>query len=233
MTNSSKLMLAALVSGVALSAASGEAPVQLQRGIAARPGAPGPAEKAPASDPAEPPLKVEVSYSSPGAGGPGVGGMAPRGIAVRGPGAAAGASSVSVATGAKGTTLTLSTPGSYRGTGKLTFKNSAPPMRLTLRLEGMPNQDLGELTLGSGALKLAVGAVGAGPTTRYFDARGKAQEADSGAAYTVTARRRGDGTVDVLLRRSPGAALGKELTLSWGAGVGVTGDFDRLIRLKQ
>src|SRR5207249_539769 len=122
-------------------------------------------------------------------------------------------------TGAKGTTLTLNTPGSYRGTARLTFKNSAPPMRLTLRLARMPNQDLGELTLSSGALKLPVGAVGAGATTRHFDARGKGQETDSGAAYTVTARRRDNGTVDVLLRRGPGAALGKELTVSWSVGV--------------
>jgi hypothetical protein len=146
-----------------------------------------PAAKAPVSDPAEPPLNVEVS---------------------------SGNSGVAVASGARGAAVRFSTPGSWQGSAGVTFKNAAPPMRLTLTLARMPNYDLQSLTLVSGNLSLAVGPVSAGATTRYYDAKGKAQGAPEGAAYTVTARR-WDGELDVEVRRAPGAALGKALTVSW------------------
>jgi hypothetical protein len=88
-------------------------------------------------------------------------------------------------------------------------------MRFTMRLARMHELDLEKLSLTSGRLSLDIGPVTASPTTRYFDARGRAQDAPEGAAYTVTARRWGGGEVDVEVRRAPGAALGKALTVNW------------------
>src|SRR5262245_4197373 len=131
MANRSKLMLAALVSGVALSAASlGEAPKHRIAPAPKRPPA-----KAVVSDPAEPPLKAEVSTGGP-----------------------------SKPVTAAGTTVKFDTPGSSPGTATLTFKGAAP-MRFSLTLAKMPSYDLGELTLSSGSLSLAVGQVTGSPST--------------------------------------------------------------------
>jgi hypothetical protein len=139
------------------------------------------------SDPAEPPLKVEVS---------------------------SGGSGVAVASSARGTAVRFDTPGGWQGSAGLTFKDGAPPMRFSLTLAKMRSYDLESLTLVSGSLVLAVGPVSAAPTTRYYDARGRAQNAPERAAYTVTARR-WDGELDVEVKRAPGAALGQALTVSW------------------
>jgi hypothetical protein len=146
-----------------------------------------PPTKALVSDPAEPPLKVEVSADGSG---------------------------VAISSGPRGAAVRFNTPGSSQGSAGVTFKNAAPPMRFTLTLANMPNYNLESLTLVSGGLSLAVGPVSAGGTTKYFDARGRAQEAPERAAYTVTARR-WDGELDVQVRRAPGAALGQALTVSW------------------
>src|SRR5262249_38961590 len=103
---------------------------------------------------------------------------------------------------------------SWLAVAALTFKGGAPPMRLTLTLAQMQQDDLGSLTLTSGKLSLQLGRVTAAPTTRYFDASGREQPGPERAAYTVTARRY-NGEVDVEVRRAPGAALGKQLTVSW------------------
>src|SRR5262245_17673438 len=105
-----------------------------------------PAAKAPVSDPAEPPLTVEVS---------------------------SGGSALSVASSERGAALKFNTPGSSQGSAGLTFKNAAAPMRFTLTLAGLPSYDLQSLTLVSGKLALAVGPVSATPTTKYYDARGR------------------------------------------------------------
>jgi hypothetical protein len=226
---SSKLKALTLCAGLALAgAALGETP---KRRIVPAPQ--GPAAKAPASDPAEPPLKVEASFGS--AGGTGGSGLVVQGR-VRPLGARRGvvtAAVVAVSTGAGGTVLTLNTPGPWQGSAKLTFKNAAPPMRFTMRLARLPDHDLQSLSLTSGALARQVSNVSTGATTRYFDARGKAQEAEEGAAYTLTARRRAGGDVEVQLRRGPGAALGKELTVSWQGGVVFGQDLDGLIGRKR
>jgi hypothetical protein len=162
-----------------------------------------PADKPPVSDPAEPPMTVLASYDDKAPdGAPRI----PRGGRTGRP--------VAVAGGPKGVTLTLDTLGTWQGWSTLTFKNAAPPMRFTLRLAKMPSYDLGALTLASGNVSLTVESVSASPTTRYFDAKGRALKGPEGAAYTLTARR-WDGEVDVEVRRAPGAALGKELTISW------------------
>jgi hypothetical protein len=145
-----------------------------------------PAAKAPVGDPAEPPLKV---------------------------GLVTGGSGVAVASSARGTAVKFNTSGSWQGSAGLAFKNAAP-MRFTLTLAKMPNYDVESLTLTSGNLALAVGPVSSSGATKYYDARGRAQVAPEGAAFTVTARR-WDGELDVQVRRAPGAALGKELTVSW------------------
>jgi hypothetical protein len=88
-------------------------------------------------------------------------------------------------------------------------------MRFTLTLAKMPGCDLAELTLTSGGVSLAVGQVTGNPSTRFFDARGRARDKAEGAAFTVTARRWDGGEVDVEVKRAPGAALGQALTLSW------------------
>ena len=87
-------------------------------------------------------------------------------------------------------------------------------MRLTLTLAQMQQYDLGSLTLTSGRLSLRLGRVTATPSTRYFDASGREQKAPERAAYTVTARRY-NGEVDLEVRRAPGAALGRQLTVGW------------------
>jgi hypothetical protein len=83
----------------------------------------------------------------------------------------------------------------------------------------MPGYDLGSLTVSSGSLALAVGRVTAGAATKYFDAAGREQAGPELAAYAVTARRYA-GEVDVEVRRTPGAALGKALTVSWQCDLG-------------
>jgi len=158
-------------------------------------GAPAPARPAgtaPVADPAEPAPKVEVS---------------------------AGGSALSIASSARGTALKFNTSGAWQGSAGLTFKGGAPPMRLTLTLAQMQQYDLGSLTLTSGKLSLRVGRVTATPTTRYFDASGREQAGPERAAYTVTARRY-NGEVDVEVKRAPGAALGKALSVSWTYDVG-------------
>jgi hypothetical protein len=121
---------------------------------------------------------------------------------------------------ARGTRLTLNTTGSSQGQAGLTFKNAAPPMRFSLTLAKMPSYNLETLTLSSGNLSLSVGPVSAGPTTRYFDASGRPQDAPERAAYTVTATRWAGGEVDVEIRRAPGATLGKALTVTWKSDLG-------------
>jgi len=156
------------------------------------PAPPRPAGAAPVSDPAEPQPSAEVT---------------------------AGGSGVTVASSARGTALKFSTTGAWQGSAGLRFKGCAPPMRLTLTLAGMQNYDLESLTLTSGRLSLPVGRVSTAPTTRYFDASGREQAGPERAAYAVTARRY-NGEVDVEVRRAPGAALGKELSVSWKADFG-------------
>lgn len=156
------------------------------------PAPPRPAGTAPVSDPAEPQLSAEVT---------------------------AGGSGLTVASSARGTALKINTTGPWQGSAALTFKGGAPPMRLTLTLAQMPAHDLDSLTLTSSRLSLAVGRVTAGATTRYFDASGREQADPERAAYTVTARRY-NGEVDVEVRRAPGAALGKDLTVSWSCDLG-------------
>lgn len=158
-----------------------------------------PPAKAAVSDPAEPPLTVAASSAGP---------------------------SPAVTSSARGTVIKLNAPGSSRGSVGLTFKGSAPPMRLTLTLAQMPSYDLESLTLNSGTLALAVGPVWSAPTTRYFDAAGRALKGPEGAAYTVTARR-WDGELDVQVKRAPGAALGKALTASWQFNVVYSGLWGR------
>jgi len=150
-----------------------------------------------ASDPAEPPMQVEMTSAAYHTRG----GVNPQKVAV--------------SSGARGTVLKLPTTGAYTGSAELTFKNSAPPMRFRIELTGLQSYDLSSLTLTSGSVSLAVGQVGTGGTTRYFDAKGKAQEGGEGAAYTVTAKRRDNGQVDVELRRAAGAKLGKSVSVSW------------------
>jgi hypothetical protein len=164
---------------------------------------PVPAEKATttSSDPAEPPLQVEMSadgYYSTGQ---------------------AGARKVTVASSARGTTLTLPTSGSYSGSARLTFKNTAAPMRFTTRRTGLPNYDFSSLRLSSDSLSLEVGQVGTTATTRYFDAKGRPQDSATGASYTVTAKRGDNGQVNVELRRAAGATLGKNLTIQWASAM--------------
>jgi hypothetical protein len=186
---------------VALAGASrGETP----RGFVPAP--PRPIAKAPAtvSDPAEPPVKVEAAYDDEGA--------------VPAPGQARQA--VAVAASARGTTLTLNTPGWYKGSAWLTFNNPAPPMRFTIRLAGLHELDLEKLSLSSGRLSLHVGPVTASGTTKYFDATGREQDKPEGAAYTVKARRWSNGQVDVQLQRAPGATLDRGLTVTWRGDVG-------------
>ena len=181
---------------VALAAAAAAAGAGFGKGrpLVSSPAPKRPPTKALASDPAEPPLTVEAS----------------------------GGAGLAVASGARGTALKFSTSGAWQGSAGLTFKNAAPPMRFTLTLARMPNYDLESLTVVSGSLSLAVGAVSASGTTRYFDARGREQKAPEGAAYTVTARR-WDGELDVEVRRAPGAALGRALTVSWRGNIGYGG----------
>jgi len=223
---SSRMTALALVACAALAApAAGETPkaqapaVEEAPKVRAPAARPAPGAKAPAADPAEPPMTVEVSYT--GAAGGAMPGPVPGAPGARAaPGARRGpAADVAVSTGARGATLTLDTPGGWQGSARLAFKDAAPPMRLTLTLAKMPNYDLESLTLTSGKLALAVGPVSASPTTKYYDARGRAQKAPEGAAYTVTARR-WDGELDVEVRRAPGAGLGKALTVSWRGNLG-------------
>jgi hypothetical protein len=171
-----------------------------------------PAGTAPVADPAEPPLAVQASFDNGAAPTPG----ARRPVAVAG--------------GPRNTTLTLDTPGLWHGSASLAFKGEAPPMRLSVRLMKMQAYDLQALTLTSGSVSLAVGPVTAGVTTRYFDARGRAQDAPEGAAYTVVARR-WEGEVEVQVRRSRGVALGKNLTISWRSNVGY--GYGRGVRLLE
>jgi hypothetical protein len=131
---------------------------------------------------------------------------------------------VAVASSARGTTLTLKTPGGWQGSTSLTFKNGAPPMRFSLILAQLPSYNLESLTVASGNLSLAVGPVSAGATTRHYDAAGRALKGPDGAAYTLTARR-WDGEVDVEVRRAPGATLNKALTVTWRSNLVYGGDF--------
>lgn len=189
----------------------------LGRARKAQPAAPNQQAKAPAqaSDPAEPPLQVEVSYTNAG-GVMAARGFAPAGRAgarVAAPAAAAG-QAVKVASGAKGTVLALETPGAYSGTANLTFK-APPPMRFTMKLGRMPAYDLQALNITSGTTTLRVGAVGTSETTKYFARSGEALPSSTGAAYTVQAKRAANGEVEVQLRRGAGAQLGKAVSLSW------------------
>jgi hypothetical protein len=162
-------------------------------------------------DPAEPAPKVTVTF-----GGDAANAELQRAVRVRGrlPAPVVIEDALKVAGSARGTTLTVNTPGSWNGSAKLTFAG-APPMRFMVKLARMPNTDLDDLKLTSGSLTLPIGPLTAATTTRYFDAKGKAQAAPEGAAYTVTARRSGDTAVVIQLRRSPGARLDRALTVTW------------------
>jgi hypothetical protein len=155
------------------------------------------------TDPAEPPVQVEMT--SPGY------------YARAG---AAGGQKVEVTSGARGTTLKLPTSGAYTGSASVTFKNSAPPMRFKMQLSRLQNYDLQTLSLTSGSVTLQVGSVSTSATTKYFNAKGQEQDTAVGAAYTVTAKRGDNGQVDVELRRAAGATLGKSLTIQWGSAIG-------------
>jgi hypothetical protein len=168
------------------------------------------------SAPGEPPVKVEMSY------------LDSNRVAFPGDRALA------VASGPGGTALTLGGMPLWVGSAKLTFKNCAPPMRLTVKLAQLPTGDLSALSVTSGPLSLRLGPVGTSGTTAHFDARGKAQAKAEGAAYTLTARRRDNGEVEVQLRRGQGAALGKELTVSWQHDLGLEKElFFRAVREAQ
>jgi hypothetical protein len=208
---SSKLAVAALTAAVVLAGAA----LAKKRIISAPPAPKRPAALAPVSDPAEPPMTVGVFYdvNPPG-----------RFVARTGRDASV-ARTLTVAGSARGATLTLDTPGWYKGWATLTFKGAAPPMRLTMRLARLQELDLEKLTVSSGRVSLHVGRVTATPSTRYFDAAGREQKAPERAAYTVTTRRWGGGEVDVEVRRAPGASLGRELTVNWRGDLG-WGDFD-------
>jgi hypothetical protein len=172
-----------------------------------------PAAKAPAavSDPAEPPMTVEYQINPPG---PSIPRDGRKGSVV---------GTLTAASSAAGATLTLVTPGWRDGWATLTFQGAAP-MRLTMRLARLDELDLANLSLSSGKLSLTVGPVTATPRTRYFDRKGQAQDKAEGAAYTVTARRWAGGEVDVEVRRAPGAALGRALTVSWRCNPAWRGD---------
>jgi hypothetical protein len=158
---------------------------------------PAPPAKAPVGDPAEPPLRAEVDYTD----------------FERAPLLAQG-QRVTAVSSAAGTTLTLETRRRHAGTARLTFKEAAAPMAFTVRLAGLPEWEQEALTVTSGRLRLPLGPVTATPTTSYFD-MGRGQKGPDHAVYAVTARRWGGGVVDVQLRRAPGAALSRQLTVSW------------------
>jgi hypothetical protein len=105
-----------------------------------------PADKAPVSDSCEPPMTVEARYGAV-------------------PVAEQSRQAVAVTGSARGTRLTLTTPGGWQGQAGLTFKNASPPMRFTITLARMPSYDLESLTIASGSVSLAVGHVSASPTT--------------------------------------------------------------------
>src|SRR5262249_20714228 len=109
---------------------------------------------------------------------------------------------------------------SYYGSAQLTFKDTAPPMRFTVRLARMPGADLSALSLTSGSLSLQVGHVSTTTTTRYFDAKGRAQDGATGAAYTLNAKRADNGEIDLQVVRAAGAAMGKTMTVTWSADYG-------------
>jgi hypothetical protein len=189
---------------VSLRAETKEARVELQRA------APEAKTSDGGSDPGEPTLRVEVSFGNSANGGlPRAGRDTEK------------TQAVDVVSGARGTVLTLNTPGSWQGSANLTFKGGAPPMRFTLKLARVPNCNLSSLTLSSGSLALRVSnvTVGGGQTTAYFDARGKPQDSATGAAYTLKARRKSNGEVEVQVQRGRGAALGKTLTVGWQCNI--------------
>jgi hypothetical protein len=207
------LTMAALAwAGLGLVAAQGKEIVILPE--AAKPDVKEEKATAVPNDPAEPPLKVEVSYGNSDLDARMIREVR-TGRVVRGGARAAADKTVAVASSARGTLLTLNTPGTWQGSAKLTFKDSAPPMRFKMKLARMPGYDLQALTLSSDSLSLAVGGVTSGGTTKYFDAKGKAQERAEGAAYVVQARRRANGEVEIDLRRGAGAKLGKSLSVNW------------------
>jgi hypothetical protein len=194
---SAKTLVIAAVAWAALGLAGARAEKRLLELPAVRPAA-DVKSTATSSDPAEPPMQVEMRSNS-----------SPYGRAVN------GGQKVEVASCARGTTLKLPTSGGYNGSASVTFKNSSPPMRFKMELSRMPSYDLQALTLTSGTVSLQVGAVSSSATTRYFNAKGQEQESSTGAAYTVTARRGDNGLVVVELRRAAGATLGKSLSISW------------------
>src|SRR5262245_2316839 len=141
MRSSGKLVLAALAALVAVGMTG--AGLYIVPPAATSPAPKRPPAKAIVVDPAEPQLNVDLSF---------------------------GPTAAKQVTAAR-TTLKFDTPpGSWQGSAGLTFKNGAPPMRLTLTLAKMQNFDLRSLTISSGSLVLAVGQVTGSPTTRYFDA---------------------------------------------------------------
>jgi hypothetical protein len=154
-----------------------------------------------ASDPAEPTLEVEAVSGTTGI------------ISARRP---PGTHQLRVSSGPRAPTLTVPAPHASNGLVRLTFRNAAPPMRFTLRLTGMPGCDLDTLRLSSGSLSLALGEVTTSATTRYFDPKGQPLDDTTGAAYTVTTRRKDNAEVDVQVRRGAGAAMGKTITVYWG-----------------
>jgi hypothetical protein len=166
------------------------------------------------SDPAEPPLQVEMDAASHAEARTGIGGK------------------VKVTSSARGTTLNVPTTGGYSGIARLTFKSGAPPMRFTVRLSRVPNYDLQSLSLTSGSVTLQVGGVSTSATTRYFNAKGQEQQGATGAAYTVTARRGDNNQVDIELRRAAGAALGKTVSISWQSNLNNLKEFGGLRRLR-
>lgn len=197
------LILAGLACAALVPLARAEKRIQLAPQV--QPPANAPATKLAPSDPVEPPVKVEATQSGD--------------VGARALQQAAGA--LEVSSGARGTTLKLTTLGGYAGSAKLTFKTAAPPMRFTLKLARLPAADLSSLTLTSGSLTLALGGVSTSATTKYFDARGREQATAHAAAYTIRASRADNGEVDIQVRRGPGAALDKSLGLSWQSNHGL------------
>lgn len=144
------------------------------------------------TDPTEPPLRVETD----------------------------GGQAVPVASGARGTTLTVPTNGSYTGSANVTFKNTAVPMRLQMRLTHLQAHiALDGLSLNTGTATLRVGLLSAAPSTTYFDLLGRTQSHPEQAAYALTVSRAASGEVAIQLRRAAGTEVGTTLNISWSSPV--------------
>lgn len=122
-----------------------------------------------------------------------------------------------VISGARGTTVKVNTPGTGQGVAMLKFEGCAPPMRFVVKLSRVPANDLRELAVVSGRLKLELGGGGSVARWRYFDGDGRELESSDGAAYLVRGGRDKGKDITVELHRRPGATLDKTVSLTWDA----------------